>query len=94
MFTQVYPAWPNDVLLNGRKTAGVLIESEIEGAEVKCALVGVGLNVNFDIDPTSEIANIATSVKQELGREAIIHGRGEAEPQGIGLTGRRFCRRL
>ena len=28
------------------------------------------------------------------GREAIIHGRGEAEPRGIGLTGRRFCRRL
>ncbi len=62
--------WPNDVLLDGRKTAGVLIESEIEGAEVKCALVGVGLNVNFEIGAASEIANIATSVKQELGREA------------------------
>lgn len=62
--------WPNDVLLNGRKLAGVLIESEIEGAEVKHALIGVGLNVNFDTGAAPEIADVATSVKQELGGEA------------------------
>ncbi len=61
--------WPNDVLVNGRKLAGILIESEIAGPLVKYALVGIGLNVNFDIDPDSEIGAIATSVKQELGRE-------------------------
>lgn len=61
--------WPNDVLAGDRKLAGILIESEIAGPEVKYALVGIGLNVNFDIDPGSEIADIATSLKREVGHE-------------------------
>ena len=61
--------WPNDVLLSGRKASGVLIETEFSGAEPRYALVGIGVNVNFDIEPGSEIAAIATSAKAELGRE-------------------------
>ena len=61
--------WPNDVLLGGRKVAGVLIESELAGREVRYSLVGIGVNVNFDIDPASDLAPIATSVKRELGRD-------------------------
>jgi BirA family transcriptional regulator, biotin operon repressor / biotin---[acetyl-CoA-carboxylase] ligase len=62
--------WPNDVLLSGRKVAGILIETEFSGSEPRYALLGPGINVNFDIDPSSEIASIATSIKQELGAEA------------------------
>lgn len=61
--------WPNDVLLGGRKLSGVLIETESSGTSVKYSLVGIGLNVNFDIEQASEIAGVATSVKRELGRE-------------------------
>jgi BirA family biotin operon repressor/biotin-[acetyl-CoA-carboxylase] ligase len=61
--------WPNDVLLSGRKASGMMIETEFSGADPRYALVGIGLNVNYDIDPESEIADIATSVKAELGRE-------------------------
>lgn len=61
--------WPNDVLVNGRKLSGILIESEIAGESVKYALVGPGINVNFDIERSPEIAAIATSIKRELGRE-------------------------
>jgi BirA family biotin operon repressor/biotin-[acetyl-CoA-carboxylase] ligase len=68
--------WPNDVLLSGRKVAGILIETEFSGSEPRYALLGPGINVNFEIDPTSEIASIATSIKQELGadasREAVL----------------------
>ena len=49
--------WPNDILLSGRKLSGVLIDSEFSGSEVRYALVGIGLNVNFDIDKTSEIGS-------------------------------------
>ncbi|TMF03980.1 MAG: biotin--[acetyl-CoA-carboxylase] ligase [Chloroflexi bacterium] len=62
--------WPNDVLIDGRKLSGVLIESEISGSAVQYALVGPGINVNFDIEQSPEIAAIATSIKRELGREA------------------------
>jgi len=62
--------WPNDILLSGRKVAGILIETEFSGSDPRYALVGPGINVNFEIDPTSEIASIATSIQQELGAEA------------------------
>ena len=61
--------WPNDVLMNGRKLSGILVESEIAGESVEYALIGIGINVNFDIEQSPEIAQIATSVKRELGNE-------------------------
>jgi BirA family biotin operon repressor/biotin-[acetyl-CoA-carboxylase] ligase len=61
--------WPNDVLVGGRKIAGVLIESDLAGEAVKYALVGMGVNVNFDPAAEPEIADIATSVRRELGRD-------------------------
>jgi BirA family transcriptional regulator, biotin operon repressor / biotin---[acetyl-CoA-carboxylase] ligase len=68
--------WPNDVLLSGRKVCGILIETELSGSEPKYALIGPGINVNFEIDPASEIGAIATSIKQELNadadREAVL----------------------
>jgi BirA family biotin operon repressor/biotin-[acetyl-CoA-carboxylase] ligase len=60
--------WPNDVQIGGRKAAGILIESESQGADVRYALVGTGINVNDPIaDP--EIAGLATSLARELGRD-------------------------
>ncbi len=61
--------WPNDVLINRRKVAGILIESELSGRSVKYALVGPGVNVNFDVEESPDIADIATSLKRELGHE-------------------------
>ncbi len=62
--------WPNDVIVGGRKIAGILIETELAGDAVKYALVGMGLNVNFDVETQPEIADIATSVRRERGRDA------------------------
>ncbi len=68
--------WPNDVLVAGRKLAGVLIESELSGQSPRYSLVGIGLNVNLDTDEVPEIAGIATSLRRELGhdvsREAVL----------------------
>ena len=40
--------WPNDVLTGGKKVAGTLVESVLEGSNVRCAIVGVGINVSLD----------------------------------------------
>lgn len=37
--------WPNDVLLEGRKAAGILLEMRCEGQRVEHVILGVGVNV-------------------------------------------------
>jgi BirA family transcriptional regulator, biotin operon repressor / biotin---[acetyl-CoA-carboxylase] ligase len=68
--------WPNDVLVGTKKLAGVLIESDVTDAQGPYALVGAGINVNFDPRRYEEIRDIATSIKAETGsdgdREALL----------------------
>jgi BirA family biotin operon repressor/biotin-[acetyl-CoA-carboxylase] ligase len=56
--------WPNDVLVERRKVAGILIDCDLVGDRVRHAVVGVGLNVN-GMDLPEELA--ATSLRQEMG---------------------------
>jgi len=62
--------WPNDVLISGKKVSGILIESALRGQSVDWAVVGIGINVNFDPGEFPEIASTATSLSGELGHEA------------------------
>jgi len=62
--------WPNDIMLEGRKLAGVLIEGEIENGRLERAILGVGINVNQDAMP-EEIADIAISLKEATGAEYL-----------------------
>jgi BirA family biotin operon repressor/biotin-[acetyl-CoA-carboxylase] ligase len=61
--------WPNDILIEGRKVSGILIENALRGEVVDWAILGIGLNVNFDPQFFPEIAPIATSLSAELKRE-------------------------
>jgi BirA family transcriptional regulator, biotin operon repressor / biotin---[acetyl-CoA-carboxylase] ligase len=56
--------WPNDlVTADGRKVAGLLIESQVTGDRVTGAVLGMGLNVNWRrADMPSDIASGATSM--------------------------------
>lgn len=38
--------WPNDILVDGKKIAGILIENRFRGAQLEASFIGVGLNVN------------------------------------------------
>ena len=67
----LYPRikWPNDLHLKGKKFAGILIEGEWSGGSPAFALVGVGVNVNFDPAPhAAQLARPATSLAIEKGR--------------------------
>jgi len=39
--------WPNDILLNGRKVAGILLEARTQGEDVHYIVAGMGINISF-----------------------------------------------
>ena len=73
---QVDLKWPNDVQIDGRKIAGILIETTETEQGQPVALVGAGINVNMDVSLYPEIAGVATSIRSatgiELPREELL----------------------
>ena len=70
--------WPNDVLLNGRKVAGILVESVWSGEDVDSLVIGIGVNVLKEAVPAADLLLFpATSLEESLGpaveRERVLH---------------------
>lgn len=63
--------WPNDLMLNGRKLAGVLAEALWEGRDLTL-IVGAGINVTVTEEQLGPVASTATS----LFREGVVVDRG------------------
>lgn len=62
--------WPNDILINGKKAVGILTELEAEADQVHSVIIGIGINVNQQIDEFPEaIRNTATSIAIEKGEK-------------------------
>lgn len=59
--------WPNDILLNGKKVAGILCEAVNERV-----IIGLGLNINMDQSQLDLIDQPATSLMVERGEEFDI----------------------
>jgi BirA family biotin operon repressor/biotin-[acetyl-CoA-carboxylase] ligase len=63
--------WPNDILLSGKKTAGILCETtSVE--ESFCVVLGIGLNVNMPPEKLLEIDRLATSLFAEDGKSRDV----------------------
>ena len=58
--------WPNDILLRGRKVAGILTELSAETDRVAHVVLGIGVDVNVMEFP-EELAAVATSLAREAG---------------------------
>jgi BirA family biotin operon repressor/biotin-[acetyl-CoA-carboxylase] ligase len=68
--------WPNDIMLNERKVAGVIVEAKTKGPNLVHALIGTGLNANFQFSRIDPIHDRAISLLDVLGtdisREKLI----------------------
>lgn len=58
--------WPNDLMLDGKKCGGILIEMNAEPTRVRCVVVGIGVNVNQQ-EFSSELREVATSLSIASG---------------------------
>ena len=69
--------WPNDVVVGGRKLAGILVESRLSGDRVDVAAAGVGFNVQLeprDLPPSvaSRAASLHELVYETPSRSAVL----------------------
>ena len=83
--------WPNDLLVSGKKLAGVLVESQLQGDQLQSVVVGVGLNVSTREFP-AEIAATATSLAllgaTRLDRESLLFDLLEAMAARLAAYGK------
>ena len=60
--------WPNDILLDGKKTAGILLEMDSEPDRVHFIIAGIGVNINIkDADLPAPLRSTATSLYEKRG---------------------------
>jgi len=53
--------WPNDVLVGGKKLAGVLVEAQSQGGKLDSVIVGIGVNLS------NEVPDVGISLAQARG---------------------------
>ena len=80
--------WPNDLVLEGRKLAGILTEASLSGRGVDHVVIGIGVNLRQRPDDFSpEVAQIATSLEAQgypADRAALETALAEALCQAFG----------
>lgn len=59
---------PNDIVFKGKKIGGILTQSKVVGNQVKCLVIGIGMNTGQE-KFAEEIQEIATSIQKEFGIE-------------------------
>ncbi|MDZ7664301.1 MAG: biotin--[acetyl-CoA-carboxylase] ligase [Desulfotignum sp.] len=65
--------WPNDLLLEGKKLAGLLSEIETRADMIRYLLVGIGINVNNDpSSPSFEAISISQALGRPVSRKEIL----------------------
>ncbi len=69
--------WPNDILINGKKLAGVLTESSINSQSIEYIISGIGINVNqrsrdFNDELKNSVISLYDVTEQHTERERLI----------------------
>jgi BirA family transcriptional regulator, biotin operon repressor / biotin---[acetyl-CoA-carboxylase] ligase len=60
--------WPNDILFQGKKVCGILLESATEDERVRYCIAGIGISANLkESDFPEELRSVATSIRMAGG---------------------------
>jgi BirA family biotin operon repressor/biotin-[acetyl-CoA-carboxylase] ligase len=84
--------WPNDILIGGKKTAGILTEMSAELDRVRHVILGIGIDVNQEAHEfPSELRKTATSLKIENGESLSRAALATAVLRELDLDYSRIC---
>lgn len=67
--------WPNDILIDSQKTAGIIIRNQISGENIKTSIWGIGLNVNqgaFQEGITKSPTSLKIKTGKNWERETVL----------------------
>ena len=63
--------WPNDILINGKKIAGILAETITNMGNIEAVILGIGININHNVlDFPEGLRTPPTSLRIELGLDS------------------------
>ena len=65
--------WPNDLLVEGAKVAGILAEAEFAGADLAAVVVGIGINVGWPGPPEAGGTSLEAAAGSPVDRRALLH---------------------
>jgi BirA family transcriptional regulator, biotin operon repressor / biotin---[acetyl-CoA-carboxylase] ligase len=66
--------WPNDIMSDNKKVAGILIENSIKNNGEISSIIGVGLNVNqLNFDELPKASSLAVIMKKEFDKNVILN---------------------
>ncbi|GAB4502852.1 MAG: hypothetical protein Fur0035_24090 [Anaerolineales bacterium] len=90
--------WPNDILLDGKKTAGILVESAWQAEKMDSVIIGIGVNVAPQSVPPAEGLNFPATCLAAAGKhisrlELLKSLLTELLAQRVELTSEDFLRR-
>lgn len=61
--------WPNDLLVRGKKLAGVLVEAQSQGTRLEAVIVGIGVNLGGELP--AEVTETAITLEAAAGHEIV-----------------------
>ena len=65
--------WPNDILVDGKKVAGILIENSIQGTKFNWSVAGIGINVNQqNFGDLTKATSISSIIKKQVDMGQIL----------------------
>lgn len=90
--------WPNDVLIGGKKLAGILIENGFSDGMLKSSIVGIGLNAENDVSALGIAVSLSEAAGRRISadeaRETLIRNYAQADDFADYLSRIRFLSRM